>query len=154
MVEEHLNLFVERLATELGLQRPESDAMGHYEIRFDFRLAVQFMRLNERTALFRSVLHELGQTSSPDRDEISRALLEFALPRCLETPSVLAFDDDSDCLTLYQYVDFEKTEFDSVVNRLEAFINEVDLWRQFLSTRISPPSSSRPGGSDRFVVNP
>ena len=148
-----LRTLLDELTRYLGVPALDPEESGRYRLAFDFRLNVEFVHLNEQAAL---MVSRCGRTEGLDelrREQLLRDCLSLSLARISESPAVITIEDSTGDLVLYQFLELQTIELNQFHSEVEVFVDELNLWMQFISGKLQA-YEPRPGGGDELVITP
>lgn len=114
---------------------------------------MKFLHLNEQAAL---MVSKCGRTDGLDdqrRDDLIKHCLELSLARMPESPAVITVEEDSSDLILYQFLDLQTLRTAEFQSQVEQYVDELNLWMQFISNK-RQIFESRNGGNNDLVITP
>jgi hypothetical protein len=137
------------LCEELGLDRPGADARGRYELRVD-ELVLRLGAWNRNEVVLEGVIGSMGEGAAShweSQQELLRTVLTWNLARLKgqARPEVLSFDEEENLLLLWRSWVIDGSLVRNVLQGAEEMLNELEFWRSKIAA--VAPTFGKQGGA-------
>ncbi|PTY07839.1 hypothetical protein DB347_06330 [Opitutaceae bacterium EW11] len=128
-----LKLALTALCEELGLEPPEADARGRYEVRVE-ELVLRLGPWGKTEVVLEGVIGNLGRNAAgawETQQEVLRQVLTWNIGRLKgqPRPEILSFDEEENLLLLWRTWPLDERLTAAVLQGAEEMLNELEFWR-------------------------
>lgn len=136
------------LCEELGLERPQADRRGRYELRVEDML-LRVGPWNRNEVVLEGVIGSMGEGAAShweSQQELLRTVLTWNLARLKgqARPEVLSFDEEENNLLLWRSWPIDAALVRNLLGGAEEMLNELEFWRSKIAS--VAPSFGQSGG--------
>lgn len=128
-----LDLALNALCEELGLERPDPDARGRYTVQVD-DLVLRLALWGRQEAVLEGVIGSMGENAAREwesRQDLLRQVLTWNIARLKgqPRPEVVSFDEEENLLLLWRTWPLDEHLPRHVLRGAEDMLNELEFWR-------------------------